>query len=220
MRPRRVDAAALAALAMLCGLGAWQLHRRAWKAEILAAIDRAEAAPPVPLLGEAPPFARVVARGRFLPAVAFYGAKVMPSAAGVPRMGADLIQLLEPDDGKPVVVDRGFVTLPYAGTPASGPAEVVGYLRPAEHPGLFSAGDEPGRRRYFTLDPVTLGAALGGAVPAPFTLVALGKGGGAEPVPAVALPRPPNDHLSYALTWFGLAVSLVAVYLPWRRKQG
>ena len=38
------------------------------------------------------------------------------------------------------------------------------------------------------------------------------------PEPASALPRPPNDHLNYALTWFGLAASLVAVFGAYVRK--
>ena len=40
--------------------------------------------------------------------------------------------------------------------------------------------------------------------------------GPGDPVPATALPRPPNNHLQYAFTWFGLAAALVGVSLPGR----
>ncbi len=32
------------------------------------------------------------------------------------------------------------------------------------------------------------------------------------------LPRPPNNHLSYVITWYGLAVALLAVFIVWARK--
>ena len=80
----------------------------------------------------------------------------------------------------------------------------MGYVRPPEHPRWFGATDDPAARRFFALDPAAIGAALGLAEVAPFTLVALGPAGGV-PEPAQALPRPPNDHLGYAITWFGLA---------------
>ena len=51
---------------------------------------------------------------------------------------------------------------------------------------------------------------------APFTLVAMGAGG--MPEPATTLPRPPNDHLNYALTWFALALSLLIVFAAYTRK--
>lgn len=54
---------------------------------------------------------------------------------------------------------------------------------------------------------------------APFTLIAMGAPQpGSLPDPARTLPRPPNNHLSYAFTWFGLAASLVAVFSVYARK--
>ena len=42
------------------------------------------------------------------------------------------------------------------------------------------------------------------------------------PVPAGGWPKPgklvvnlPNNHLQYAITWFGLAMALAGVYLVW-----
>ena len=39
------------------------------------------------------------------------------------------------------------------------------------------------------------------------------------PDPARHLPRPPNNHLSYAITWYGLAVALLAIFVVWVRKE-
>ena len=32
------------------------------------------------------------------------------------------------------------------------------------------------------------------------------------------MPRPPNDHLSYAITWFGLALALAVIFTVWSAK--
>ena len=53
---------------------------------------------------------------------------------------------------------------------------------------------------------------------APFGLVALGQAEGL-PQPARALPRPSNNHLGYVITWYGLAVALVGVFLAWARRR-
>jgi surfeit locus 1 family protein len=89
-------------------------------------------------------------------------------------------------------------------------------MHPPATAGLFSASDDIKGRRFYTLDPARIGAALGVGPVAPFVLVALGPPG--SPDPARALPRPPNDHLSYALTWFGLAAGLVGVFIAYARK--
>ncbi len=50
-------------LAILVGLGVWQLQRLQWKLGLLAAIDHAEASPPVPLTGSPAQFTKVSVQG-------------------------------------------------------------------------------------------------------------------------------------------------------------
>ena len=78
----------------------------------------------------------------------------------------------------------------------------------------------PPRGVFYTLDPRAIGDALGVHNVAPFTLVALGAPAAPDgPVPADTLPRPPNNHLQYAFTWFGLAGALAAVFVAWVRGR-
>ncbi|HYZ22581.1 MAG TPA: SURF1 family cytochrome oxidase biogenesis protein [Rhodopila sp.] len=50
-------------------------------------------------------------------------------------------------------------------------------------------------------------------------LVALGhERDGVFPAPATHLPRPPNNHLSYAITWYSLALALIVIFVTWARK--
>lgn len=238
-RPRLLVPAISTAVmvAIMLALGIWQVQRLAWKRDLLARIDAAEAAPPVPLPPDAisvREFAKVSATGTFQAARhALYGVDVRQTRAGQ-ALGARLIVPLDRPGGLPLLVDLGWVPtdrpLP---APPAGPVSVTGYLRTPDHAGSFAAADDAGKARFFTLDPAAIGRALGLEGVAPFVLVALGPAraagqrdgqpdgppdGALYPDPARALPRPPNDHLQYAITWFGLAIVLMAVFAAYVRK--
>jgi surfeit locus 1 family protein len=208
------------ALCILVALGIWQLQRREWKAGILAAIDHAEAAPPIPMPADPPQFAKVFVSGTLLPGRALYGVDVRDQLGGPPREGAQLMAVLARRDGPDVVVDLGWVPTDGGAPDPLLPATVQGYVRTPDHPGWLSANDDPARRHFYTLNPAVIATSLGVQNPAPFTLVAMGKPAGAgAPVPADALPRPPNNHLQYAFTWFGLGAALVGVFVSWVLQQ-
>ena len=212
---------ALAMLAILIGLGTWQIYREHWKEGILARIARAEAAPPVPLHGDPTPFTKVAVTGRLRPDLsASYGDDVRDMPQG-PVMGTDLIQPLERPGRPPLLVDRGWVPQ-HPPTPIAQPqgdTTVVGYIHQAEKPGFFAAGDDPAARTFYTLDPQRIGASLGLPHVAPFILIAMGPAPPQRwPDPAKHLPRPPNNHLNYAITWYGLAITLVVMFVIRARK--
>lgn len=229
-RARRLVGPGLMALAMLLvllGLGGWQVRRLHWKQGILAAIDRAEAAAPVPLPDHPLPFQKVAISGRLVAgSTLLYGADVRDTQQG-PQPGAQLIQPLLRANGPAVLVDRGWVEVSPTGIMSDvppqpqGEATYTGYVRPPDHPHLFSPHDDLVARRVYTLDPAAMSRALGLARVAPFTLVLLGGNArsGEGPDAATALPRPPNDHLSYAITWFGLALVLVVVFTLWAARR-
>lgn len=209
----------LAMLAILVGLGTWQVQRLHWKHALLAQIATAEAQPPIPL-GPAPsPFQKVRAMGVLRgDLAALYGAEVRDLPNGASALGAHLIVPLDRPGEMPLLVDRGWVREEGAPLPPTpmGMTTVEGYIRPGEQAGLFSARDDPAGRKFYTLDPQAIGAALGLRVVAPYTLVALGPPG--LPDPARALPRPPDNHLQYALTWYGFALILLVIFFLHARK--
>jgi surfeit locus 1 family protein len=200
----------LVMLATLVWLGTWQVSRRFWKQDLLAAIAAGAERPPVALGPQPPAFARVRAEGSFEPLAALYGAEVRGGIGG-----ARLLGILRREDGPAVLVDRGWVPLPPPAL-AAGPASVEGYIRPAETAGWFAPADDPAGRRFYTLNPDAIGRALGVPDLAPYTLIAMGSPGIADP--ARTLPRPPNNHLAYAITWYGLAIALLAVFALYARK--
>ncbi|MDZ7748028.1 MAG: SURF1 family protein [Halofilum sp. (in: g-proteobacteria)] len=115
-RPRWLPwLAALAALALFSGLGAWQLQRAGEKRELLAALERGAAAPARALAGtpaglRQQAFARVRARGRFLDARQF----LLDNRTLRGRTGFDVLTPLVLAGGRTVLVDRGWI--------AAGPA--------------------------------------------------------------------------------------------------
>jgi surfeit locus 1 family protein len=206
------------AASILIGLGFWQIRRLHWKEGILAQIDAAERSAPVDLTGATPPlFTRVTAHGVLRGGrMALYGAEVRGE-----HMGAQAVEVLDRVGEKPILVDLGWVMTDRGKPPpVTGPRDITGYIRLPETPNFLSAADDLEGLHFYTLNPETIGVALGAPDVAPFTLVALKNPAGAPlpagaPEPADSLPRPPNNHLQYALTWFGLAAALLGVFGSW-----
>ena len=215
----------LAGLAVLIGLGVWQLERKAWKEALIDSIARRLTAAPAPL---PPPerwasldaagdeFTRVAFRAAFendKEALVFAGASAFrPDVSGTGYWVFTPARL--PGGGR-VAVNRGFV--PEANKdPASraaglvaGPVEITGVLRWPERAGAFTPAGEPARNLWFASDQLAIAAAKGWGNIAPFYLEQ------EAPVPSGGLPLPgrlvvnlPSNHLQYALTWFGLAAEL------------
>ena len=211
----------VAMLLVLVSLGTWQVRRLHWKLGILAQISQAEAAPATPLPANPAPYAKVSVTGRLHGELAAtYGAEARDTPSGT-ELGTQLIVPLQRRDGDAVLVDLGWVPekRPAPIAQADGDATVVGYIHPSDQPGWFSAPDNPATRQFYTLNTSAIGLALGLHSVAPFVLIAVGPPPPERyPDPARHLPRPPNDHLSYAITWYGLAVALVVIFVLWARK--
>lgn len=207
---------------LLIALGVWQLHRLTWKEGIIAAIRTAQAAAPIPLPANPSPFEKVIVTGTWIPGkAALYGDEVHDTPDG-PVPGGELIMPLRRADGAVVLVDLGWVPeqkpVPRAGLPG----QAVGYVHAPIRRNWLSPPDDPAQGLYYTLDPRNIGAGMGLADVAPYTLIVLGPlppPGSKQPQPAQNLPTPPNNHYEYALTWFGFAGVLVFQFIFFARKR-
>ena len=220
----------LVGVAFLCGLGAWQVRRLAWKRHLLATIDSRIHAPPAPLPSEAAwpalrpddyEYRKVTLTGTFDNAkeTPVYGS----TSDGV---GYYVMTPMHLRAGGTVLVNRGYVP-PERKDPATreageprGAVQVTGLMRRPEGRNIFTPADDPAAGQYFTRDPATLAARDGVTDAAPFTVDVdatpnpggLPRGGTTE----IAIP---NNHLTYALTWFGTALALVAVFVSFARRR-
>jgi surfeit locus 1 family protein len=222
-----------AAMALLVGLGVWQVQRLHWKEQLLASIAVAQTEPPEPLavaLGQAVDgldieYRRVQADCPAIETTAFLRLYALPGAVS----GYRIITACQLSGGAygTILVDRGFVSLDDAGKLRQGAGrilnqEVVGVLRRGDPRNLFTPENEPAQNLWYWRDIPAMARALGGAQPAP-TFLMLQKPGpsGFGPTPAALPSDIPNNHLGYAVTWFGLALTLAGVYLAvlWRRRS-
>jgi surfeit locus 1 family protein len=223
------SAVAAAGLAVLIGLGFWQLERRAWKLDLIAKIEARARAEPVPLAAAIEvwrrtgdiEYMRVRARGRLRHDRESY--LYMPGKEGP---GYRVYTPLETPDRQLLLVNRGFVPealkSPDRRSPgqAAGEVEVVGLARGPGERGWFTPASDKGQSLYFWPDHAgMLAAALEGANeplgPVPFFLDAAAEPGnpGGWPKGGTTRLELPNRHFEYALTWFGLAATLCGVFV-------
>jgi surfeit locus 1 family protein len=214
-----------AGIAVFLSLGVWQLERRAWKLDLIAAVDErisAEAAA-APGPSEWPEinakdnaYRRVHAAGRFV--------DVAPAfVQAVTRLGAGywVVAPFRTDGGFVVLVNRGFVTGEEAKTlPRATDTETTatGFLRISEPGGGFLRSNDPASDRWYSRDVAAIAAARGLGDVAPYFIDADASDAGV-PVGGLTVVQFRNAHLVYALTWFGLAAMLAGwtIYLGPRR---
>lgn len=222
-----------AVLALLLTLGVWQSQRLQWKQGLIARAEAAAQRPPVPLSealteakkGADPEFRRVVLTCRGLGAAAFVELQTIEDGdAGVRLISACPVEGQGPDQGV-VLVDRGFVAAETPERPAvneadSMPVVVAGVLRRAPAPGAMTP--PPSGRQFFGRDMAAMAKALNVAGPvSPFTVYAVTSTNPDWPALRPVAPPPAfsNNHLGYALTWFGLAAVLIVFYVVLLRRR-
>ena len=223
---------AVVGVAILIGLGVWQLDRKVWKQNLIATLNTRLAGAPEDLppratwprlLQEGNEFRRVTFPAEFLDGqealVYTAGSPLRPDVKGP---GYWVFAPARLPGGSIVVVNRGFVPLDRK-EPATraqgalrGSIDVVGVMRWPESRGLFTPADDAKANVWYLRDLRAMAEAKRWATAAPFYIdqeapVPLG----ALPLPAKLQVRLSDNHLQYAITWFGLALGLAGVYVVW-----
>jgi surfeit locus 1 family protein len=223
-------------LAGLVGLGNWQLERKAWKEGLIDTLRQRLGAAPF----ELPPpqrwpglnaaddeYRRVQFAAELLPdeeALVFTsGSAFRPDVSGP---GYWVFAPVRLPGGGVVVVDRGFVPegrqdkATRAAGEAGGRVDMVGVMRWPEATGWFMPQADLGHNLWFVRDPQAIARAKNWGEVAPFFIEL------ESPVPPGGLPAPgplkvnlPDDHLQYAMTWYGLAAVLVVTFAFWLRSR-
>jgi surfeit locus 1 family protein len=224
---------------VLCLLGSWQLQRMVEKHAFIERLQAQAGGAPstIPAAAEWPKLdpsrldlQRVEARGSYLDnGIAGVRTTIAAGPPGTRQLagfGRWVFQGFRLEDGSTILVNRGFVPEErYAGiVPASGPATIAGFLRAPEARNSFTPADLPAGREFYTRDPAAIAASLG--LPgAPFYLEAERRGDGMTPPAGVdvkeLIARIPDNHLQYAVTWFGLALTLIGVFgvFAWQNRR-
>ena len=233
----------LAMVVTCLGLGIWQLQRRLEKHTLIAALNERLTLAPEALPSQTQWNALTPARDEFrrVSFTATYAklpdGMVYSSGSAVrddiPGPGTWAF-LPAQTDGAIVAVNTGFVQNTMqdrvqqdraVGRLVTGqPVKLTGYLRFPEAAGTLTPAENVAKRLWFTRDHRAMARALGwgegGKTVAPFYVDL------ESPVPESGIPKPgplkvhlKDDHMQYAITWFGLAAALMIAFGVWWRAQ-
>lgn len=228
--------ACILTLAILLALGTWQVQRLAWKEGLIATIEERVVAEPRPLTDIETRYATtrdvdywpITVSGTF-----HHDLERHYLATWRGQSGFHVLTPLELADGRFVFVNRGFV--PYdRKDPASRPqgqvggeVEVAGLSRVAEgeKPSFIVPDNDAAKNVFYWKDlrEMAQSTGLGGESVLPFFIDAGDAANpGGLPIGGVTRVHLPNSHLQYAVTWYGLALTLVVVMVAWgwRNRRG
>jgi cytochrome oxidase assembly protein ShyY1 len=226
----------LVMVSVLLALGVWQLQRRGEKHALIAALtERLAAAPgalPAPrdwpaLTPARDEFRRVSFAATYQPrpdAMVYSSGSAVREDISGPGTWAFLPARLP--TGETVVINAGFVQntmqdraqqdRAVAPLLTGAPVTLTGYLRFPDVGGALTPHADPSKRLWFTRDLHSMANTLGWGEVAPFYIDL------EQPVPASGTPKPAplsvhlkDDHLQYAITWFGLAAAVAIAFGVW-----
>lgn len=206
-------------IAILLGLGFWQLQRLGWKNEMNASRLVASVSPPIVVTDNLPPraadFTRLRVRGEFAQDKrAFVLARTVRG-----EFGYHLLMPLKIASGEFLLVDTGWVPDSLKGERLGAKnGTIEGYTRvglPKKN--FFVPNNDPKSGFWSHIDVAQIAEAMEIAA-APYYLQAVKITPTTGAVGDYPLPQPPqitlrNEHLQYALTWFAMAVALLGVFL-------
>jgi surfeit locus 1 family protein len=214
----------VAGLAVLIGLGNWQLQRKRWKEDLIAKIGARVGADPLPLsratellrAGQDVEYMHVAVSGRFHHDKERYLYAPAPSG-----LGWHVLTPLEWVPSRIVWINRGFVPdarkspAARAAGQTAGETQVRGLVRVPQASAFTPSNDSVHNLWYWSDIPALTQSAFGAKVDAASFLIEADV----EPSPPGGLPQGgvtrlaiPNRHLEYALTWYGLGLTLIGVY--------
>ena len=222
---------AIAGIAVLLALGTWQLQRLEWKEALIAERQaQARAAPitlPVHITDPAAlEFRRAEVAGRFLHDRELY----LEGRSHHGQGGLHIVTPLALDDGRIVLVDRGWV--PSERRPPENrrlgqverPVIVLGHLRRGGWRGsdLFRPENQPETNTWLWPDLPAMAARTGldGVITGLYVVAGPAANPGGLPIGSEAAVALRNDHLQYAVTWYALALVLLVVYVLYHVRTG
>ncbi len=230
----------LIGLTILITLGTWQLNRKSWKDSIQATLKTRGTSTPIAAnaiwpglpchdlkdTGLANPceYQPVVLRGTYDHARERHIFTAAPSVQGLGSgRGYWVFTPLKLDGtSKTVFINRGFIpetkkdpSTRIAGQPNQ-PVEVIGLYRSAQERATFDGENDPARNIWYVRNPQELWPASSDASTVNEMWSYIDQ---TAPQPAGGLPLPlaakielSNRHMEYALTWYGLAATLLGVF--------
>lgn len=216
---------------LFAALGVWQVERRVWKLALIEAVDQRSHAAPAPapfpsqwrgITAAKDAYRRITVRGQLL-----HDRETLVQALTEHGPGFWVLTPLRSVSGFTVLVNRGFVPAERRsrwtraeGQPC-GLVPITGLLRLSEPVGRLLQANQPAQERWYSRDVQAIARARGLGVVAPYFIDAdAAPNARGWPIGGLTVVSFPNNHLVYALTWFGLALlSLGGLIVTWRGER-
>ncbi|MFT7573637.1 MAG: surfeit locus 1 family protein [Paracoccaceae bacterium] len=227
-----MTAFAIPSLIVLIGLGLWQVQRLEWKHEIIA--DRMERmSAPAVAVSAVPDAGWRAFELRPMRARGVYRHDKSLEIASRTLKGRPGVHVLTPlvlaDGSGTVLVNRGWAPPVNARNPAEfdhpgGMVTVDGFLRAGAKTSAWVPDNEPANDIWFYADAPAMAKARGLGVVKPYVIelapTAAGIAGArGYPIAGQTVTAIRNNHLQYAVTWFGLAATLVVIYVLYQIRR-
>lgn len=207
----------LVGTAILMSLGFWQLQRLNWKTGILTEIGARLAQPPVGLPATLDKFADKYLQVEVSGQIETGELHVLTFGQGTP--GFRVISTMVLDDGRRILVDRGF--LPETQKDAvryGGDVTAVGSLVWPQETDKYVPAPNYDKNIWFARDVPLMATAL----KTDQVMLAISRSTNNEGItPQQVAVNISNRHLEYVMTWFSLAVIWIGMtgYALWRIKR-
>ena len=218
--------ATLIAFGILLTLGTWQARKIGPKTDLLAKIEAGLAAEPLPLpVHLDDPTVLDYRRVSFTGTLADKTPIKVFATSKDGKAGYHIYLPVEKRHGRSVLVNFGWVPAEMAEIPALPKGEmleVTGVLRQSALPGSMTPANDAARGQWFTADVFEMAAAFGLGTKEFYHFRVIADAGllaGPYPVGGQVRVDIPNDHFQYMLTWYGLALTLVGVYIAFGLKK-
>ncbi|MBN4047704.1 SURF1 family protein [Oceanicaulis sp. AH-315-P02] len=221
-----MSVAVIISTVILLALGQWQLQRLYWKNELVSQLQTAKQQAPLDIAGieitSDLAWKKVSVTGHYrmeYPLTRIYGI-----SNGLP--GYRHLNVFETVDGRFLFVVRGFVPDRDGIKIAKIPNEQItltGLLRSVGSASWLTPVPDLKENIWYRRDLPSMATTINlqENYEADFTLdLTIADSDKQWPNPVGEPPRPVNNHLDYALTWFGMALVLWVIYLVWHFKNG
>lgn len=214
------------ALALLLGLGTWQMDRLQWKTALIAERQAGFNATAIPLPADDTAAHDLLWRRVQVTGVLRHDQELYLAARSMRgNVGYHVLTPLDRVDGKTVLVNRGWVSNEKK-DPANrvegqlpGTVTLEGIATPGGQRNWLTPENDARKNVWLWTDIPAMAQHLGRPLQ-PVVVEALATPNpGGFPIGGQTRINLPNDHLQYALTWYLLAAALVAIYVLYHRRR-
>ncbi len=200
---------------VLLSLGFWQLYRLSWKLDLINQIEKSLKVEPIELQNvEKKNYLRIKTSGQ----IDFEKQIYLYNLNETGKPGFEVINPIKIGD-EDYLINRGWISFDKKNKPEINIIDqknIIGTLMLQSKSSSFKPKNEIDKNYWFTLDREDILKFTGRK----FSKYIIYLNGSYEnPRPKLITAKISNNHKKYAITWFSMAISILLIYLYFRKKN-